>query len=252
MSGAKAHYAELLGDVYEWSVSTAGDPFERAAAWLARRGLDDGRSYLDLGAGFGAHTIPLVRSGKQVTAVDFDPTLLGRLEAHLGAEATRAVVVAADLVDFLERAEPGRFDVVLCLGDTLTHLEDEPAIRRFLDGAARALRPQGRLALSFRDSTGAGPEGLARFVPVARDRRRTMHCLVEVVDEDHLSVTDLVTEVGPDGPVTRLGSYRKLRLSPARLAGWAEAVGLRLVDSGLEQRMTWQVFRPSGEGTNDG
>jgi hypothetical protein len=54
MAIAQQHDDDLLGEHYAWSVAGAGDPFDRAAAWLARHDLADFARYLDLGAGFGA------------------------------------------------------------------------------------------------------------------------------------------------------------------------------------------------------
>jgi SAM-dependent methyltransferase len=97
---AKQHYDELLGDHYTWSVAGSGDPFAHGAAWLAEHRLLGFERYLDLGAGFGAHVVPLARAGKHVTAVDFHAGLLAELRAAAPSVATHE----ADLVAFLESA----------------------------------------------------------------------------------------------------------------------------------------------------
>jgi SAM-dependent methyltransferase len=100
MATAQQHYDNLLGEHYAWSVAGAGDPFERAAAWLTRHDLFRFACYLDLGAGFGAHTVPLARAGKAVTAVDFHAGLL----ADLRTAAPSVETHQADLVAFVEAA----------------------------------------------------------------------------------------------------------------------------------------------------
>lgn len=239
---AREHYATLLANVYRWSVSGAGDPYDRAAAWLARTGLDQASSYLDLGAGFGAHTIPLARAGKEVTAVDFDQTLLSELSSQL-ADSARVHVVCEDFVSFLERTKAQQWQVVLCLGDTLTHLADAATVRHLFAAIARVLPAQGRLVLSYRDYTRAMPEDLARFIPVRSDATRNMHCLIEALDEQRLRVTDIVTDVLPEGPTTRFSSYQKLRLAPAQVATWAREAGLCLASSTAEQGLVWQQYQ---------
>jgi len=226
VKGAQAHYAALLGGVYAWSTSVRGDPFARAWAWILDHGLEDATSYLDLGAGFGAHTLPLLRAGKRVTAVDFEDRLLAALQGALGEHRDRATIYHGDLNDFLSGGADAQWEVILCLGDTLTHLADAACVQRLLRDAKRRLTPGGRLALSYRDSTGFDAEGSARFLPVAADAKRTMHCLLEAIDDDHLRVTDIVTEVGPEGPRTRISDYIKLRLAPAKVCRWAADVGL--------------------------
>lgn len=49
---------------------------------------------LDLGAGYGALTGPLVGTGARVIAIELDPALVGRLRRRFGEESTVAVVEA--------------------------------------------------------------------------------------------------------------------------------------------------------------
>ncbi len=241
MASARQHYDDLLGEHYAWSVAGAGDPFERAAAWLARHGLADFARYLDLGTGFGAHAVPLTRAGKAVTAVDFHAGLL----AELRAAAPSVEAHQADLVDFVEAAAgaAARWDAVLCLGDTLTHLPDRAAVQRLLAAAARVLAPGGVLAVGYRDYSGPPRTGLDRFIPVRHDAHRALVCCIDPVDADHVSVTDLVTTATPEGLRTQIGSYLKLRLAPADVAAWATGAGLRLDRSAIDAGQLLQLFR---------
>jgi 2-polyprenyl-3-methyl-5-hydroxy-6-metoxy-1,4-benzoquinol methylase len=243
MSDVKRHYAELLGSVYTWYTSLAGDPAVRAASWLERYGLTPFETYLDLGAGSGAHARALLGAGKRVTAVDFDARLLGELRASTLEHAARLTLEEADLIAHLRGAEQRRFDVVLCAGDTLTHLPAESAVVELVERSARLLTAGGRLALSYRDSTRFAAESVRRFIEVARDRQRTMHCLLEPIDAGHLRVTDIVTEVEADGPRTRLSDYVKLRIPPERILEAADAAGLELVQRGDENGLTTLCFR---------
>jgi SAM-dependent methyltransferase len=237
---AKDHYERLLNDVYAWSVSVSGDPFERGRHWLSEYALIDASDYLDLGAGFGAHTVALLREGKNVTAVDFSAPLLEALaEAAGGHEGLRSV--NDDLVAFLEGSDR-EWDVIVCAGDTITHLADESQVETFFASAARRLRPGGRLAVAYRDSTRFSAEGVARFVFVGADARRTMHCLLEPISATRLLVTDIVTDLEPEGPRTRISDYQKLRISSAQLGTWAERAGLGLARKGEDRGMSTRVF----------
>lgn len=241
MNTAKQHYEQLLGGVYAWSVAATGDPFERGRRWLEAQGLMDGERYLDLGAGFGAHSLPLLSAEKQVTAVDFNAELLARLATAAGG-AAGLTLERQDLLGYLEGCGSAAWDVILCLGDTLTHLESTLAVRQLLVLAARHSKPGGRFAVSYRDSSVFAAEGVERFIPVACDEKRIMHCLLEPIDATYLRVTDIVTEITPDGPRTRLGEYRKLRLARATLVGWASEAGLRLTSERVEHGLTSLVF----------
>lgn len=244
MNSAAQHYEQLLGGVYAWSVASTGNPLERAARWLREQGLLDADRYLDLGAGFGAHALPLLAAGKQVTAVDFNRELLAQLAAA-AVGAPGLTLARGDLLDYLEASGDDRWDVILCLGDTLTHLESTDRVQRLLASVVRRLNPEGRLALGYRDSSEFQADGVARFVPVGADRSRSMHCLLEPIDATYLRVTDIVTEVTAEGPRTRLSDYRKLRLARATLIDWACDAGLSLLSERVERGMTSLIFRRS-------
>jgi SAM-dependent methyltransferase len=243
MSDVKRHYAELLGPVYTWYTSVAGDPVARAAGWLERHGLLTQARYLDLGAGSGAHALALLRAGKRVTAVDFDTALLEELRVAAAPYGERLTLHAGDLLAYVRAATPGGFDMILCAGDTLTHLPALADVDELVRESARCLAPGGRLAFAYRDSTRFAAEGVERFIEVARDATRSMHCLLEPLDAEHLRVTDIVTEVGPEGPRTRLGDYVKLRIAPERLLTAARDVGLELAERTDERGMTTLCFR---------
>jgi SAM-dependent methyltransferase len=242
MSDVKRHYAELLGPVYTWYTSAAGDPVARAARWLERHGLVTRSSYLDLGAGSGAHALALLRAGKQVTAVDFDAALLAEIRAAAREYAEHLTLRDSDMLDFVRATKAASFDVILCAGDTLTHLPTLDDVDALVRESARCLTSGGRFAVAYRDSTRFAVEGIARFVEVARDATRTMHCLLEPIDAEHLRVTDIVTEVGADGPRTRLGDYVKLRVAPERIVATCGAVGLALAERTDERGMTTLCF----------
>lgn len=242
MTTAKHHYDQLLGEHYTWSVAGAGDPFERGAAWLERHGLTGFQRYLDLGAGFGSHAVPLARAGKSVTAVDFHAGLLAELRTAAPSVATHE----ADLLAFLATTATrpaAAWDAILCLGDTATHLADRAAVRRLLAGSIRVLAPGGILALAYRDYSGPPRTGLDRFIPIRHDAQRALLCCVEYLDDDRVSVTDLITSVDPSGLHTRIGAYAKLRLAPSDVATWATAAGLASDRQATDEGMVVQLFR---------
>ena len=245
MSSVKQHYDQLLGAHYTWSVAGSDDPYIRGAAWLERHDLARFSRYLDLGAGFGAHAVPLARAGALVTAVDFHAGLL----AELRSAAPSITTHEADLLSFLDEAaaspSTAPWDAVLCLGDTLTHLTDFAEVQRFLSRSARVVAPTGVLAVSYRDYSGPPRTGTDRFIPVRHDADRALLCLLEPLDADRISVTDIVTLSSPDGLRTQLSTYPKLRLAPATVAAWAASAGLILDRSAVEAGLTLQVFRPA-------
>ena len=109
------------------------------------------------------HTVPLARAGWRVLAIDSSPALLRQL-----AEFVESLAVDAhcdDLLRFAEYLETNeRADLILCMGDTLTHLESLDAVAALSRSVAARLEPAGRFVATFRDYTRL-PSGDARFIP---------------------------------------------------------------------------------------
>lgn len=98
---------------------------------------------LEIGAGMGRYTIPLLERGYRVEALDLSPVLLERLaeyNAKVNAGQPAPGLHTADIADPPEGLE-GRFDAAIGFF-TLHHLHDlEPCFR----GMRRVLRPGGRI-----------------------------------------------------------------------------------------------------------
>jgi SAM-dependent methyltransferase len=248
MNGVQRHYDTLLGQAYEWSVSRSGDAFTSAAAWLARHRLDTAHRYLDLGAGFGAHSVSLARLGKDVTAVEANGSLAGRLRDVARSEGLNISVHEDDLLASVQAATAASWDVVLCLRDTLCLLDSFAEIERLFEAAARVLNPGGIMVVSYRDATAFAASGVGRFIEVARDETRIMQCMLEALDPQHLRVTDILTEVGPSGPTTRISDYVKLRVAPVQLNDAASRAGLRLVQEVQEDGFVVQSWKRPVDG----
>ncbi len=177
---------------------------------------------VDLGAGFGMHTIPLARSGYQVLAVDSSEYLLAELRCH--CSGLNVDVAVADLLDFQDYM-PEKADLVLCMGDTLTHLQDEDQVATLMHRVRSALRPGGHFVATFRDYR-VLPSGANRFIPVRSDANRIHTCFLEEMAE-HVLVHDVLYERGGDAWNMKVSSYKKLRLSPEQALEAAKAAGLR-------------------------
>ena len=225
------HYAEHLGPVYSWMAGGVEAALERGSGELDALRLPDGAGALaiDLGAGFGMHAIPLARRGFAVVAIDSDSALLRELTLNAASLPIRTVV--ADLLHFRHHLTSAA-RVVLCMGDTLTHLSSLGEIRTLFEEVARSLDESGVFVLSFRDYR----EPLLaerRFISVRSDADRILTCFLEY-STDHISVHDLLHEREPAGWRLRVSSYRKLRLDPAWVIARLQASGLSVAqDVGL-------------------
>lgn len=180
------------------------------------------RRAADLGAGFGTHSIPLARRGFEVLAIDSSAELLGELRTLAGDLPVETV--EGDISSFRKHLS-GAPEVILCMGDTLTHLSDLQAVEALFVDAAAAIAPGGRLVLSFRDYT-TPLEGERRFIPVKSDADRILTCFLEY-ENAHVNVHDLVHERDGSGWRQRVSAYRKLRLSPDWVSATLARVGFQ-------------------------
>lgn len=206
------HYENLLGPIYSWMVGDLDIATERADAEIASIGLPSRTTgnAVDLGAGFGMHAVPLARRGYEVVAIDNYEPLLQELRSRAGSLAVRTIL--ADLVSFREEVvQPA--NVILCMGDTLTHLPTVASVESLFSDVAAALAPGGVFALSFRDYHSTPLQGHGRFIFVRGDEHRILTCFLEYSDTT-VRVHDVLHEWIDGNWQMRLSSYPKLRLSP--------------------------------------
>jgi SAM-dependent methyltransferase len=223
MSSVREHYATHLAPVYLWMVGG----FERAVAQgradLESLDIDLSRcgTAVDLGAGFGMHAIPLALGGCNVVAIDTSDVLLDELRQRSAGLPIRSIT--ADLLDVEEHVrEP--VPLVLCMGDTITHLDTLGDVDRLFQAVSRCLAPAGRFVLTFRDYT-KPLQGTARFIPVRGDGERILTCFLEE-DGDCVVVHDLLHQRQHTTWDLRVSAYRKLRLPPAWVLERLHAAGL--------------------------
>ncbi len=225
------HYRTLLAPVYLWMAGGAEAAFARGESELQAvlPGSWSGLTALDLGAGFGMHSIPLARRGCEIVAIDSSPLLLEELR-HSSAGLS-ITAVEGDLASFQQYTDH-KLDVILCMGDTLTHLADRETINQLLMKVSQSLRPGGKFVASFRDYT-VPLVGLQRFIPVRSDTERIMTCFLEYGAE-HVEVHDLLHERHGNDWQFKASAYRKLRLDPGRVCAALESHGLSVrIEPGL-------------------
>jgi SAM-dependent methyltransferase len=253
MASAQQHYESHLAPLYTWMAGGADAPRQRFAALLADLGLKPSRSgatALDLGAGSGFQTLPLAATGFAVTAVDFSDALLDELarDAATAGLAAQIKLTGGDLREVARHCPTPPPEVVVCMGDTLTHLATLDDVTRLFSAVATALAVGGHFLLSFRDYTTprSGPD---RFIPVRSDRDRLFTCFLEF-GPTHVTVHDLVhtrTQVGDDASSGEwrfaASAYEKLRLDPAWVREQLAAAGFALVRDTAQNGLVTLVAR---------
>lgn len=243
MNQAQQHYDNLLAAHYQWMV---GMPFaeksDEQAALLIELGLDPGPkdAALDLGCGPGYQSAALCRIGyRRVIALDTCQALLDETKAATAGSPVMPIL--ADLRDFPAATGHAAFDAIVCMGDTLTHLDSREDVWSLLSSAYQALQPGGRLVLTFRDLS-SELTGTDRFILVRADDTRIMVCAL-LYERDHVVVNDLVHARTETGWELHKSSYRKLRLPPAAVVEEARALGFTVETDRSVARMHAIVAR---------
>lgn len=210
MTSVQRHYDQHLGPVYTWMVGGFDAALERGSAELEHIGATPIASGLavDLGAGFGMHTIPLARRGFNVTAIDSCQILLDELQDQQGDLPIESV--NDDLLFFHQKLR-GTPELVLCMNDTLTHLVGKDAVVKLIQMVAEQLAPGGRFIMSFRDYS-EPLKAEHRFIPVRSNPTRTFSCFLEYGDT-HLTVNDILYEWNGSDWEVSVSSYNKVRIA---------------------------------------
>jgi len=236
-SPVTTHYEALLASRYTWMMGGLDGCVSAARALLDGVGLtDEGHgTVLDLGGGAGYHARVLASRGFSVVAVDTSETLLKELaEVCAGLSVT---AIQADLMDESKYAERGPFVLILCVGDTLTHLSSKKDVDRLIRSAARLLVPGGALLLQFREQERELTPQESVFT-MRSERDRIMQCVLHF-EPDRVWVTDTVHEWNGQVWITTKSTYPKLRLSTDEILDIATTAGLnvRFNDTLLRQRV---------------
>jgi 2-polyprenyl-3-methyl-5-hydroxy-6-metoxy-1,4-benzoquinol methylase len=176
---------------------------------------------VDLGAGLGLHSLALGKRGFHVVAVDNCQVLLTELQSRAGS--LPIAIHRADLLEF-RRFVSGQARVIVCMGDTLTHLPALSAVDSLLAAVASSLPRAGIFATTFRDYATRRLEGEQRFILVRADADRIMTCFLEY-QEHQVMVHDLLQEKENGRWRQAVSSYPKLRLAPTWLMLKLSALG---------------------------
>jgi SAM-dependent methyltransferase len=168
--GSREHYRDA--DLYDHEYRRRRDDV-RFYRRLAHRVLGGRGRILELGCGTGRVTLPLLRDGHEVVAVDSSPTMLAKLDARLaraGAAArSRCRLVEGDLRDF---SVGGRFPLILAAFNVLEHLYTRVELDACLRRVRAHLAPGGRFAF---DVQVPDPAWLARDPRRRWSRTRFTH-----------------------------------------------------------------------------
>ncbi len=238
MATVEAHYQDVLSGVYSWMLGGFDVQLAKNRSFFENHHIQPKGSgvAVDLGAGCGFQSIPLAEIGYSVTAIDLDDNLLRELKAN---DAAGTVTVERDDMINFDKHVSGPSELIVCMTDTLLHLESKDRVRSIFEKVNDHLETSGRFVITFRDLSNPLEE-LDRFIPVKQDESTIFTCFLEY-ETDTVKVHDLVY-TNTDGQWSLNKSfYRKLRLSSDWVKKQLLQTGFSNVDIDIENGLVTDV-----------
>ena len=205
----KEHYDSHLADFYAWMTGDFETKQQEFQNFLMANSIipSSAKKAIDLGAGHGLQSIPLAKLGFKVIAVDFNKQLLDELK--INGDGLDIEIVDDDIRKINEFADE-EVELIVCCGDTLSHLDSKNEVGKLLTSIAAILKAGNKTLLSFRDYS-TELTGDSRFIPVKSDDTRILTCVLDYENET-VRVTDLLNEKKETGWTQKVSSYNKVRI----------------------------------------
>ncbi len=235
------HYASHLAPIYSWMVGDFDAAVRANELFFDEIKINPTTvgTAVDLGCGHGIQTIALARRGFQITAIDSSQMLLDELESHTAR--FQVATVQDDLINVCHWV-PNPVEVIVCMGDTLTHLVSYDDVRRLILACKELLTPGGGLVFTYRDYSGTPPSGFQRFIPVRSDENRIHVCFLEF-GSTNVYVHDILHTRAEEKWTMSVSAYPKLRIAPQFVSATASDCDLLLAHQSVDRGMTRQLFR---------
>ena len=138
------------------------DDYDRFVDWSARLAAElpllewqlasvGAHGVLDAACGTGRHAVELARRGFVLSAADPSAGMIGRAKANAAAANAAIRFERAGFGELAPVFGTSAFDAVLCLGNSLPHVQGSSDLAAALDDFAACLKPGGLLILQNRN-----------------------------------------------------------------------------------------------------
>jgi SAM-dependent methyltransferase len=235
-------YLTLAAD-YDWlfadDVLTGGEAISSPATARLLQRTGRGRAVLDASCGTGINAVVLARRGFDVWATDGSEAMIEEAAARFRREQL-AIPLRRCLWADLPVTLAERFDVVLCVGNSLVHAAGRDAMVEALTGLRRMARPGGHVVIDSRNWEKLNAERrIARVAKqvITRNGRRCLSFyaweIPERLQDEHVAHIVFVFENGEETETHEYPiSFRPFTV--AELRERLELAGLREVDTDFD------------------
>lgn len=110
-----------------------------------KRHLNANQSILDIAAGSGNQAIVLAQLGHSVTAIDLDEEMVHKIKEKCG-EMNNLIVSQMDM-RHIDQFKPYSFDLVICIGNSIVHLDSLKEIKETIKKMYHLLDEHGTLII---------------------------------------------------------------------------------------------------------
>jgi SAM-dependent methyltransferase len=230
----KEHYDQHLGHFYSWMAGNFDEKQKEHQQFLIEHQIKPSSTQfaVDLGAGHGIQSVSLAKLGFKMKAIDFNRQLITELK--LNSKGFDIDVIEDDIRLFNKHIDT-KPELIICWGDTITHLNSEIEIEQLLINCCEALNENGKLIISFRDYSNE-LVGDNRFIPVKSDENRILTCFLEYSPKQ-VRVTDLFYEKENSGWKQKVSSYNKIRISVFSIKNILLKNGMKIIFDDLVNRL---------------
>ena len=218
----KNHYENHLSNYYSWIYGGTEENLKQNKQFFESHKIIpfNSKVAIDLGAGSGFQSIPLAQIGFKLTSIDFSKQLLN----EINNKEYNIEIIEDNILNFDAYSNKNP-ELIICMGDTLTHLPDTNAVVQLINNSYEELIPKGKVVLTFRDLT-FELKGADRFIPVRNDINRIFTCFLEY-HNDYLDIYDIVNEKENEKWIQKISTYKKIKISE-------ESIKTILNDSGFQ------------------
>ena len=203
------HYENHLADDYSWLFGGIKVKTEENRIFFESHSIIPRSSGIavDLGCGSGFQSIPLANIGFDVNAIDSSGKLLRELNNN--SEGLTIKTIKDDILNFQNHLTK-KIELVICMGDTITHIDSKEKIKNLFHNVSKTLENNGRFILTLRDLMHELTE-LDRFIPVKSDGSKIFTCFLEYQKET-VKVHDIIYERIENGWNQKKSFYKKTRV----------------------------------------
>jgi len=224
MAAVKEHYEIILNDNYDWMFGGVDQNLEKNRKLFEELKIIPrmSKKAIDLGAGTGYQSIPLAKLGFNVLAIDSSEKLISNLNSNKGNLSIQAII---DDIKYVKSYALTKVELIVCMGDTLTHLQSLDEVRSLLDDCYYLMENGGNLILTFRDYCTELSE-LDRLIRVKTEKDKIFECFL-TYENEKVTVMDVFHYLTEDGWQVKKSFYKKLKIS----SDWIRAI---LVKAGFK------------------